>query len=74
MPRYESALGAVQHGCASIVLAGKRGLAAEARALVHSRRGLLTVAGASCLQALLRSYAGCGKYNFCFTGGFRVLG
>ena len=35
------------------LLVGKRGLAAEARALVHSRHGPLSVAGASCLQVLL---------------------
>ena len=58
--------------CASTaLLVGKRGLAAEARALVHSRHGPLSVAGASCL------HAGCGgwtKHHSCYTGGFRVLG
>ena len=40
--------------CASTaLLVGKRGLAAEARALVHSRHGPLSVGGASCLQALV---------------------
>ena len=49
------ARGCAECRCASTaLLAGKRGLAAEARALVHSRRhGPLSVAGASCLQALL---------------------
>ena len=40
--------------CASTaLLVGKRGLAAEARALVHNCQGPLSFAGASCLQALL---------------------
>ena len=46
--------GCAECRCASTaLLAGKRGLAAEARALVHSHHGPLSAAGASCLQALL---------------------